>query len=231
MAYHTRSGDRESHSGQSPESPTGTPQQTSQEMDAPILLKREDGHLPPPKKLPDVVEEVINTPAVTLHKSSYILYIVVIYASLALTAWILICILTVRPLTTAHYGYNALESRPDKLPAKNVKSEAIHRAARIVQSIVTVLAIPLTSAVCSAAAVIFAQSKPKGRRLTMRQTMALADESWTDPTTFTKLVTGRGKKLNSSLLTCALILVLLGECIPKPALQNTHQTTHRGNLD
>jgi hypothetical protein len=213
MAYRTPSEDRESHARQSPESPTGTPQQTSQKMDLPIQLTCEDGHLSPSKNLPGVVEEVINTPAVTLHKSSYILYIVVIYASLALTAWILICILTFRPLTTARYGYNALESRPDKLPANYDQSEAIHRAARIVQSIVTVLAIPLTSAVCSAAAVIFAQSKTKGRRLTMRQTMALADEGWTDPTTIASLVTGRGKKLSSPFLTFALLLVVLGECI------------------
>jgi hypothetical protein len=227
MACHTSSEDRESHSGQSRAWPTGTPQQTSQKTDLPTFLSREDGNLPSSKTLSDVAEEVGNTSAVTLHRSSYILYIVVIYASLALTAWILICILTFRPLTTARYGYNALESRPDRLPAKYDKSEAVHRAARVVQSIVTVLTIPLTSAVCSAAAVIFAQSQSKGRRLTMRQAMALADEGWTDPTTIAKLVTGRGKRLGSSLLTCALILVLLGECILKSAFQNKYRITHR----
>jgi hypothetical protein len=231
MACHTPSEDREPHPDPSPEWFTGSPQQTSQKIDLPTLLTREDGHLPSSKNLLDVVEEVANTPAMTLHKSSYILYIVVIYASLALTAWILICILTFRPLTTARYGYNALESRPDKLPANYDKSEAIHRAARIVQSIVTVLAIPLTSAVCSAAAVIFAQSKTKGRRLTMRQTMALADEGWTDPMTIARLVTGRGKKSSSPLLTFALLLVLLGEYILKSILQKTHQLRHRGHLD
>jgi hypothetical protein len=226
MACHKASEDQESHPGQPSERPTGTPQQTSQKTGLSTLLARQDGNLPSSKSLSDVVEEVGNTPAVILHRSSYILYIVAIYASFALTAWILICILTFRPLTTARYGYNALESRPDKLPANYDKSEAVHRAARVVQSIVTVLTIPLTSAVCSTAAVIFAQSKAKGRRLTMRQTMALADEGWTDPTTIAKLVTGRGKKLSSSLLTCALVLVLLGECILKSALQIAYQITH-----
>jgi hypothetical protein len=67
--------------------------------------------------------------------------------------------------------------------------------------------------------------------LTMRQTMALADEGWTDPTTIARLVTGRGKKLSSSLLTFALLLVLLGEYILKSTLQKTHQLRHRGHLD
>lgn len=221
MARHTPSEDQHSPPSRSPERPTGQTQQISQETDQHTLPTREYNRLP----LSGVVEAG-STPAVTLHRSSYILLGVSIYANLALTAWILTCILTFRPLTTAHYGYNALEpgsvslqarypyalpTKSDPLHAKYVKSEAIYRAARTVQSVITVLTIPLTSAVCSAAAVVFAQSNTKGRRLTMRQMMALADKGWTDPITIAKLVTGRGRQLNSPLLTCALLLVLLGE--------------------
>jgi hypothetical protein len=244
MACHTPSENLQSPPSQSPEWPTGPPQQISQEADQFTLLTRENNRLP----LSDALEEVGNAPAVTLHRSSYIVLVVSIYANLALTAWILVCVLTFRPLTTARYGYNALEpgsvsiltrypyalwlpDRSDPLHAKYVKSEAIYRAARTVQSVITVLTIPLTSAVCSAAAVVFAQSKTKGRRLTMRQMMALADKGWSDPTTIAKLVTGRGKQLSSSLLTCALLLVLLGEWLLDSALRDSCHIPRRGHLD
>jgi hypothetical protein len=244
MACHIPSENQHSPPSQSPERPTGPPQQISQETDQLTLPTRDYNRLP----LSDVVEEVGNTPTVTLHRSSYIVLVVSIYASVALTAWILVCVLTFRPLTTARYGYNALEpgsvpilarypyalwlpDSSDPLHAKYVKSEAIYRAARTAQSVITVLTIPLTSAVCSAAAVVFAQCKTKGRRLTMRQMMALADKGWTDPTTIARLVTGRGKQLSSPLLTCALLLVLLGEWLLDSVLQDTCHITRRGHLD
>ena len=243
MVHHTPSGDRQPPPSQSPEWPTGSSQQISLETDQPTVSTRENRRMPSS----DFEGEVANdSPSVTLRRSSYIVLVVSIYASLALTTWILICILTFRPLTTARYGYDASEpgSRStqtkysylwpttfDPIHAKYVKSEAIYRAARTVQSVITVLTIPLTSAVCSAAAVVFAQSKTNARRLTMRQTMALADKGWTDPATIAKLVTGRGKQLGSPLLAFALFLVLLGEWLLQSALQNTCHITHGGHLD
>jgi hypothetical protein len=243
MAHHTPSGDQQPPSSQSPGRPTGSSQQISLVTDEPTVSTREDRRLPSS----DFEGEVANdSPSVTPHRSSYIVLAVSIYAGLALTTWILICILTFRPLTTARYGYNASESGSrstqtkysylwpttfDPLHAKYVKSEEIYRAARTMQSVITVLTIPLTSAVCSAAAVVFAQSKTNARRLTMRQTMALADTGWTDPATIAKLVTGRGKQLGSPLLAFALFLVLLGEWLLQSALQNTCHITHGGHLD
>jgi hypothetical protein len=147
----------------------------------------------------------------TLPRSSYIVWMVFIYASLALTAWILICLLTFKPLTAKRYGFDTRERDISRLQARFIKSEGIYRAARTVQAVVGVLTIPLTSAVCSAAAVVFAQTKRQQRKLTLRQTMTLADKGWTDPTTIAKLLSGRGKKFSSSLLICALLLNLLGE--------------------
>jgi len=162
--------------------------------------------------LPSEVERKIpHESGVTLPRSSYIVWMVLIYASLALTAWILICLLTFKPLTAKHYGFDTRERDVSRLQARFTKSEEIYRAARTVQAVVGVLTIPLTSAVCSAAAVVFAQAKKQQRKLTLRQTMTLADKGWTDPTTIAKLLSGRGKKLSSSLLICALSLNLLGE--------------------
>ena len=160
----------------------------------------------------ELERKIPNDSAVALPRSSYIVWMVFIYASLALTAWILICLLTFKPLTAKRYGFDTRErDYSSRLQAKFTKSEEIYRAARTVQAVVGVLTIPLTSAVCSAAAVVFAQAKRKDRKLTLRQTMTLADKGWNDPTTIAKLLSGRGKRLTSSLLICALLLNLLGE--------------------
>lgn len=43
-------------------------------------------------------------PWVLLSKSRYILFLVLLYMAAALFSWIVMCILTSRPITTAHYG-------------------------------------------------------------------------------------------------------------------------------
>lgn len=157
------------------------------------------------------VEKADSTPTTTLHRSGYILFIVFIYSSLALTAWVLICLLTFKPLTTDHYGFHTETHRSRLVEAKYAKGEEIYRAARTIQALVSVLTIPLTSAVCYSAAVVFAQSSRRERRLTVRQMITLADKGWNDPTTIARLLFGHGKRLSSSLLVFALLLNILGE--------------------
>lgn len=154
------------------------------------------------------VEKANSIPGIVLPKSSYIVFVVSLYAALALTAWILTCLLTFAPLTARDYGWNV--SVKD-LHEKLIRNLEIYRLARTVQAVVTVVTIPLTSAVCSAAAVVFAQSNKDHRHLSMRQMMTLADKGWTDPATIAKLLFGRGKKVNSSFLICALLLNLFGK--------------------
>lgn len=69
------------------------------------LLSGESRRSPSPEVLrsnshesaPNDVEKTAAIPSVTLHRSGYILFMVFIYASLALAAWILICVLTFKP--------------------------------------------------------------------------------------------------------------------------------------
>ena len=220
-------GSQESRSGQSLGESAGPPRRISQDAvtehheEQITLLPREDPTILeiPRSSSKDAGKPDSNVPAVTLHKSSYIVLMVSIYASLALTAWILTCLLTFRPLTTRHYGYDTRDKNAYRsfYDTKSEKSGEVYRATRTIQAIVAVLTVPLTSAVCSAAAVVFAQSKRKERRLTMRQMMVLADRGWTDPTTIVKLLIGRGKPLSSSMLICALLLNLFGEYTQNPA--------------
>ncbi|PIA92339.1 hypothetical protein CB0940_09144 [Cercospora beticola] len=151
--------------------------------------------------------------SVLLHRSGYTLFLVATYSSLALVAWTLTCLLTYNPLTVGQYELNVHErsygSSAKFFHAKYVKSEEIYRAARTLQTIVALLTIPLTSAVCSAAAPAFAQTGPRQHRLTMRQLMVLADKGWTDPVTIAKVLCGNGKKLGSRLLFFAVLLNIL----------------------
>ena len=144
-----------------------------------------------------------------LHRSSSVLWIVVFYIVLAVVSWAVICVLSERPLTTSRYGYS---NRASSSPASYVANEKWYQAMRVIQSIVGVLTIPITSAVCSSAAVAFAQYNQRSLGLTMRQTMVLADKGWTDPKTFLKLLTSFSglKRYGSLFLFLAIALNLLG---------------------
>ncbi|RJE26359.1 hypothetical protein PHISCL_01332 [Aspergillus sclerotialis] len=165
-------------------------------------------------------------PSVSLQRSVYVVPLVLLYAAAALYSWVIICILTNRPIGGIGYGIeeyihilknpprnNLAYTEPEYLSIFFSKSERYLRSARILQSVVSVLTIPLTSAVCSQAAAVYIQKK-RGRNCpTLRQTMALADKGWTDIALVTKLFFGGWNKHRSSLLLFALFLNLLGASI------------------
>jgi hypothetical protein len=162
--------------------------------------------------------------SVALQRSIYIVFLTFLYGAAALYAWVIICILTDHPIGGTSYGLGELDhlldhpqlgsgTVPEYLNELFAKSERYLRAARIVQSLVTVLTIPLTSAVCSQAAVVYLQRKRGTNRPTLRQSMALADKGWTDIKILSNLMLGGWKKYWSSLLILAALLHLLGEFI------------------
>lgn len=167
-----------------------------------------------------------SSPSITLKRSLYIVLLVLLYSGAAIYAWVIICILKDHPIGGTGYGTEAydeiqnhhptdamMKSYPNAhtyLAALFAKSERYLRAARIIQSLVSVLTIPLTSAVCSQAAVAYIQRQRGVRRPTLRQTMALADKGWTDIGLLIKLFFGGWNKYRSSLLLFALFLNILG---------------------
>lgn len=157
-------------------------------------------------------------PSTRLHRSSYVFLLVTLYAGFALFAWVVTCILTHRPITTQHYGEWLWDTGSNDLVyVKNshalfVKNEQWYRTARVIQSIVSVLTIPLTSAVCSSAAVIFVQHNQKSFRLSIRQVMVLADKGWSDPAAYVRTITS-WKRYGSSFIVMAILLNILGGII------------------
>jgi len=153
-------------------------------------------------------------PWTRLQRSSYVLLLVIVYAALVLFAWIITCVVTYRPIASGikHYGLtSSSDARRHDLPAISARTERWVRAAGFIRSTVTVLTIPLTSTVCSKAAVVFAQHGGwKSQSLSLRQTMILADRGWTDPTVYARLLSGSFKQHAMSFLVMAIFLNILG---------------------
>ncbi|KAJ7051148.1 hypothetical protein C8F01DRAFT_1175969 [Mycena amicta] len=156
-----------------------------------------------------------------LRRSPSIIFSTLFYITLAVYAWVVTCILAHRPIGANHYGVDVLNSDnngwgwigPKAYHALYLNSAKHFRAARILQSVVSVLTIPLTSAVCTRAAVVFLQSGRRSERMSMRKAMALADESWTDLSVIASLFVGGWKRYGSSLIVFAIFLHALGAAI------------------
>ncbi|KAK7031726.1 hypothetical protein R3P38DRAFT_826216 [Favolaschia claudopus] len=157
-----------------------------------------------------------------LSRSPFIIISTLFYIALAVYAWgIVTCILSRKPIGANYYGVRVLNKDNNgwgwvgaqTFHALFVNSEKHFRAARIIQSIVSVLTVPLTSATCTRAAVVFLQSGRRSGRLTMRQAIALADGAWTDIPLVLRLLFGGWKRYGSSLLVVAILLNALGASI------------------
>ncbi|KAJ5543217.1 hypothetical protein N7461_009220 [Penicillium sp. DV-2018c] len=136
---------------------------------------------------------------------------------LAPSSWTILCILSFRPLTTKSYELptNTSGTRFD-YAAAYATNEKWYQTARVIQSITGILTIPLTSALCSAAAVVFVQRHGKDSNITMRQLLALADKGWTDTSLYWQLVRNpkiAWKRYFSSFLVIAIVLHILGALV------------------
>jgi hypothetical protein len=136
---------------------------------------------------------------------SFPLFAFLLYAALALVSWILLCIMSKRPIRGDKSYYNRISSY--KGDGRFAINERYYMAARILQSIVSLLTIPFTSAVCSVACVAYMQTGHLRTSLTLRQTMALADQGWISPRIWTRL-----DRMGSLPLYFAFGLTLVGRC-------------------
>ncbi|KAJ7366124.1 hypothetical protein DFH08DRAFT_678543 [Mycena albidolilacea] len=155
-----------------------------------------------------------------LQYSASIVFFALCYATMAVIAWATTCYLSFKPIGAKHYGVVVLYKKNDGYGSIGPKayhqlyaqSEEWFRAARVLAAIVATLTIPVVTSVCARAAVAFHQRQ----RLTLRQTMTLANKAWIEPATWLRLVgagiTGRGN-FASSFLIAAIFLNLLGGII------------------
>lgn len=153
-------------------------------------------------------------PSTSLHRSPYVLVLTLGYGIMAILSWIVILVLMYKPIGTESYLPNYTSESFDwwDIETQFSMTEYYLRAARMLQAVVSILTIPLTSTVCSSAAVVFLQRRRRGQGgPTLRQSMTLADKCWADPIVIIKLVSGQWKKYGSSLLLVAIVLNILGK--------------------
>lgn len=95
---------------------------------------------------------------IRIQRSSYVVWLVLVYAALVLCSWVVLCKMTYQPISFGHYGYRDSNSTywvtHNNGPDQRDRNERWFKAAQVVQSIVGLLTILLTSAVCSSAAVV-----------------------------------------------------------------------------
>ncbi|KAJ7030522.1 hypothetical protein C8F04DRAFT_1397787 [Mycena alexandri] len=151
-----------------------------------------------------------------LQSSASIVFFVLCYAAMAVIAWTATCYLSFKPIGAKYYGVDVLSNAKYGVIGDQayhrlyVQSEEWFRAARVLASIVATLTIPVATAVCTRAAVAFHQRK----KLTLRQTMMLADKAWVEPATWLRLLIVGGRRSIALLfLIAATSLNLLGAII------------------
>jgi hypothetical protein len=128
------------------------------------------------------------------------------FVHLCLVTWVVFCIASNRPFGT-NQDWMTQEHYRHELDAVLTKHENALRAAQILQAVVALLTIPITSAICSMALVVFIQTSGARTRLNLRQTMALADQGWISPRIWILW-----SKVGSLPLYVAFGLTLCGTC-------------------
>lgn len=169
-----------------------------------------------PRHLTDSV--LIKNSAISLpsfRRSWYIFSLVLLYTVCSIFSWVITCILCLRPITISSYGVNqSTYINPGDLHTLYKTNEGWFRFARVLQAVVTILTIPIATAVCANAAVIFTQSGNSPSHLSLRQLMVLADKGWSDIPTLLSFVLRRRrrawKRYGSSFLGVAIALHLVG---------------------
>ncbi|KAJ6506355.1 hypothetical protein C8R47DRAFT_967398 [Mycena vitilis] len=155
-----------------------------------------------------------------LQYSASVVVFAICYAAMAVIAWAATCYLSFKPIGAKHYGVNIDDAQSDGygvIPSTGyhqlyARSGEWFRAARVLAAIVATLTVPVATSVCTRAAVAFHQR----HKLTLRQTMTLADKAWTAPATWLKLAgagINRRASFASSFLIVAILLNLLGGII------------------
>lgn len=132
------------------------------------------------------------------------IFVFLIYAAFALFPWICLCILSKRPIRKENAYFSVEPNSTDPEHWYHV-SKKYFKAAQILQPIATLVTIPVTTAICSIACVVYMQSSPLRRSLTLRQSMALADSGWLSPRVLARVGT-----MGSLPLYAAFALTLFG---------------------
>lgn len=162
-----------------------------------------------------------------LYRSGLITFLTFLFAGLVIYSWVILAILSFRPLSTSSWQANTSYRHRYPKDLDYGYDARLYRSAKIIQSILSVIILPWTSAICAHAAVIFMQNQKDSIGLSMRQVMALADRRWLDPSLLSDVFQGAWRKHGSLLLLLAMVLHFLGAIIyPIQSIAVNSKTIH-----
>lgn len=165
---------------------------------------------------------VSSLPTEPLHKQGYIIFLVLVYAAIFITGWYIIVLTSKHPI--GRKSYNCFDKAgcswsAETLEKQNDTTSWYIKKAQTLLATVSLLTIPLTSAVCAAAVIPWLQQSGQG--MSLRQMITLADKGWTSPYIYYRLLTPSGwKRYGSSFIMLALLLHALGAGL-SPAISQT----------
>ncbi|KAK2755084.1 hypothetical protein FQN54_006613 [Arachnomyces sp. PD_36] len=173
------------------------------ESDRMSAEQKVDEQAPCPQPSPPKISRL----ALIYRKSA--MWLLIFYIPLLIIPWVLTCALSGQPTDPQNTARKYLPQ--SGLMPNGALSLAIWAAViPILGSIASVVTIPVTSALLAQAAVVYAQRRKNGQKLSMRQTFTLADQRWSDVTVIhDALCQGGSKRLTSNFLWLAMLLILL----------------------
>ena len=145
-----------------------------------------------------------------LKKHTLALYLILVYAFIAILSWSITCVLSFQPIGVPTY----FDQTGNYSQSHYETTDNWRKAASVGQSVVGVISIPVTSAICAKAVAVYCQRKSdaKAPSLSLRQMLVLADKGWTDFATLLNVVTpSSSRKTRSPLLILSAGLVAIGE--------------------
>ncbi len=156
-------------------------------------------------------EAVISKPVIpTLRYRWRAVYLLLFYVPLLVIPWILTCVLMVRPLNVQSYTNQASGLLLKELRA--IESWVV--AVQVLNSVATMVTIPIMSTLLAQAAVVYSQRRKAGQKLSISQTFALADREWSD---IIFLVSSGKGYASSAFLWFAAFLMMIGKLSSKVA--------------
>ncbi|OKL57641.1 hypothetical protein UA08_06982 [Talaromyces atroroseus] len=146
--------------------------------------------------------------ATYLQRETVSFLMIAIYAIAAIFSWTVLSILSKHAINGQPYSVDIFAKKYTD-PAAYHRSEHYYRAAQVINSGVLLLTIPVATAICARAAVMYTQHRRSG--LTVRQVGVLADQGWTSIGLLVALLRPRNwKRYTTLLLWLAILLHVLG---------------------
>ena len=152
-----------------------------------------------------------NNSSKKLERHTLSLWLASAFAIASIFTWAITCTLTYKPVRfETYYDTTGQFSR-----GQFEQNDRWRRVSRVGLQVLATLSIPLTSAVCARAVVVYCQqsSNKSQHTISMRQTLVLADKGWLDPNIWMNLCGPMGGRIYSPLLILSILLCGLGKNI------------------